>query len=289
MAEHASAGAGQPSLPHEHEQEHEHRPGHRHATVRLGAPRLHLRSCDSTNERARALAAAGAPHGTLVTADEQTAGRGRQGRGWLAPPGRCLLCSLVLRGHGAYGARGTHGGLTTPAALLPLVAGVALCDAIGRDARLKWPNDVVLPQPGAAEARADDRPSARLAKVAGILVEGRPQEGWAVVGIGVNVALRLQELPADVRARAATLGLAPSAIEPLLSDLLAALARRLREQPAATLARWRALDALRGREVSWAHGRGRAAGVDDEGHLLVEMLDGAIARLEAGEVHLTGS
>ena len=61
----------------------------------LGHPRLHLRSTDSTNERARALALAGAPHGTLVTAAEQTAGRGRQGRRWSAPAGSALLMSLL--------------------------------------------------------------------------------------------------------------------------------------------------------------------------------------------------
>ncbi|HUB76084.1 MAG TPA: hypothetical protein VL977_03460, partial [Solirubrobacteraceae bacterium] len=63
----------------------------------LGRPRLHLRVTDSTNDRARALAIAGAPHGTLVTASEQTAGRGRQGRSWSAPAGSSLLMSLVLR------------------------------------------------------------------------------------------------------------------------------------------------------------------------------------------------
>ncbi|MHB1571382.1 MAG: biotin--[acetyl-CoA-carboxylase] ligase, partial [Solirubrobacteraceae bacterium] len=77
----------------------------------LGLPRLHLRAIDSTNERARELAAAGAPGGTLVTAGLQTAGRGRQGRSWSAPPGRALLCSLILR---------------DPPPLLPLRAGVAV-------------------------------------------------------------------------------------------------------------------------------------------------------------------
>ncbi|HTA37085.1 MAG TPA: hypothetical protein VK761_10245, partial [Solirubrobacteraceae bacterium] len=64
---------------------------------RLGRPRVHLRRTDSTNDRARKLALAGAPHGTLVTAAEQSAGRGRQGRRWSAPPGSALLMSLLLR------------------------------------------------------------------------------------------------------------------------------------------------------------------------------------------------
>ena len=63
----------------------------------IGTPRVHHRVTDSTNERARELAAAGAPHGTLVTADGQEAGRGRQGRVWTAPPGSAVLMSLVLR------------------------------------------------------------------------------------------------------------------------------------------------------------------------------------------------
>jgi UDP-N-acetylmuramoylalanine--D-glutamate ligase len=80
----------------------------------LGTPRLHLRVTDSTNERARALASAGAPHGTLVTAAEQTAGRGRSGRVWSAPAGHALLMSLVLRRYPR---------------LLPLAAAVAVAVA----------------------------------------------------------------------------------------------------------------------------------------------------------------
>ena len=63
----------------------------------IGTPRVHHRLTDSTNERAKLLAAGGAPHGTLVTADEQAAGRGRQGRHWTAPAGSAVLMSLVLR------------------------------------------------------------------------------------------------------------------------------------------------------------------------------------------------
>jgi BirA family biotin operon repressor/biotin-[acetyl-CoA-carboxylase] ligase len=207
----------------------------------LGHPRLHLRRTDSTNQRARALALAGAPHGTLVTAAEQTAGRGRQGRAWLAPAGSSLLCSLVLRpsGHAALGAGSGCAPpiFDRPPALLSLAAGMAVCDTVGEPARVKWPNDVVV--------------GPRLAKLAGILIEGRPQERWAVLGIGINVALQVDELPPDVRQHAASLELASSAIEPLLTDLLAALARRLAEPPQTLLELWRGRDALRGREISW--------------------------------------
>ena len=116
--------------------------------------RVHYRQTDSTNDRARELAARGAPHLTLVTAREQSAGRGRQGRAWVAPPGAALLMSLVLRSYDE---------------LAPLRAGVAVSDVAGPLARVKWPNDVLL----------DGR------KLAGILVE--VQGPTALVGVGVNL------------------------------------------------------------------------------------------------------
>jgi BirA family biotin operon repressor/biotin-[acetyl-CoA-carboxylase] ligase len=222
---------------------------------RLGMPRLHLRATDSTNERARALAVRGAPHGTLVTAGAQTAGRGRQGRTWEAPAGRGLLMSLVLRDWPP---------------LLPLAAAVAVADVAGPEAAIKWPNDILL----------------RGGKLAGILVEARPQEGWAVLGIGMNVAVRPGDLPEELRGRAAGLELDPPAIETTLAALLAALGERLALEPPALLAAYRARDALLGREVRWQRGEGTAAGVDDRGRLLVERADGTQAALDAGEVHL---
>jgi BirA family transcriptional regulator, biotin operon repressor / biotin---[acetyl-CoA-carboxylase] ligase len=226
--------------------------------ARLGRPRLHLRATTSTNDRARELAQAGAPHGTLVTAAEQTAGRGRQGRTWTAPVGRTLLLSVVLR---------------DPPALLPLAAALAVAEVAGADAKIKWPNDVLL------EGR----------KVAGILAEGRPQDSWAVLGIGVNVALRIEDLPPELHETAGTLGLEPADLEPTLERLLAALERTLALDEAALLDAYRARDALRGREVSWATGRGRAAGIDGAGRLVVELPEGGRTALNAGEVHLERS
>ncbi len=248
----------------------------------LGHPRVHLRRTDSTNDRARALAIAGAPHGTLVTASEQTAGRGRHGRRWAAPPRSSVLMSLLLR---------------SPPPLLPLLAAVAVCDAAGEQVRIKWPNDVVVEE---GEGRGGG-----LAKLGGILTEGRPQQGWAVLGIGLNVAVKLEELPGLSSPApggepppgglpAATLGLEPAAVEPMLARLLDALGQRLREPADRTLDAWRSRDALRGRDIAWdGQGggpgracRGRAEGIDGLGRLIVALADGGHTTLAAGEVHL---
>jgi len=222
----------------------------------LGRPRLHLRATDSTNRRARELAATEAPHGTLVTAWEQTAGRGRQGRHWVAPAGRALLMSLVLRSW---------------TRLLPLAAGVAVAEEAGSDALVKWPNDVLV----------DGR------KVAGILVEGQPASGWMVLGIGVNVALTADDLPPELRERAGGLGRAPETVQSTLDSLLARLERWLTASDEQTLDALRARDALAGREIRWAERTGRAEGIDAGGRLLVNGSDGERHALDAGEVHLT--
>lgn len=243
----------------------------------LGHPRVHMRTTDSTNSRARELAATSAPHGTLVTAAQQTAGRGRQGRTWSAPAGSALLCSLLLR---------------DPPPLLSLIAGVAVCDVAGEHTRVKWPNDVVVEshryedKPVGASPSPAAMPASTLAKLAGILVEGRPQEGWAVLGIGLNVAVNIDELPPDVRGRAASMGLGPAAIEPTLGRLIEALERRLGEPVETVLDAWRARDALLGRKISWAQSSGRAQGIDEHGGLIVARQDGSRVTLDAGEVHL---
>jgi BirA family transcriptional regulator, biotin operon repressor / biotin---[acetyl-CoA-carboxylase] ligase len=224
--------------------------------VTLGTPRLHLRETSSTSDRARELAADGAPHGTLVTAAAQSAGRGRQGRSWSAPAGRALLMSLVLRE--------LH-------PLLPLAAAVGVADAVGGAARIKWPNDILL----------DGR------KLAGILAEGRPQEGWAVLGIGVNVAVRVEDLPPELHDTAATLGREPVDVEPFLRSLLRALEHALALPPDELLDAWRARDALAGNTISWTGGSGIAAGIDGEGRLVVELAGGGRTTLDAGEVHLS--
>jgi BirA family biotin operon repressor/biotin-[acetyl-CoA-carboxylase] ligase len=221
----------------------------------LGTPHLHLRETDSTNARARFLAADGAPHGTLVTAAAQSAGRGRQGRTWSAPPGRALLLSVILR---------------RPPELLPLVAAVAVARTVGPEAKIKWPNDV----------HVDGR------KVAGILAEGRPQEGWAVLGIGLNVAIDVADLPPELHDTATTMGRSPSELPAVREALLVELDRALAMDTGALLDAWRERDALAGREITWNGGRGVARGIDGSGRLVVERPDGGHESLDAGEVHL---
>ena len=226
----------------------------------LGRPHLHLREAGSTNARARELAGAGAPHGTLVTASFQASGRGRQGRSWQAPPGQALLMSLVLR---------------EPSDLLPLAAGVAVARACGPEAQVKWPNDVVLAGPEGG-----------LLKLAGILAEGRPQEGWAVLGVGLNVAVDIDELPPELHGTAATLGLEPADVPAVRDRVLAELEATLALEDAALLEAWRQRDALLGREVDAGEVAGVAAGVDGAGRLVLELASGGQTAVEAGEVHL---
>ena len=223
----------------------------------IGTPRVHLRLTDSTNERAKELAAADAPHGTLVTADEQSAGRGRQGRTWTAPARSAVLMSVVTR---------------RLAPTLPLAAAVAICEALPVRCEIKWPNDIWL------ERR----------KLAGILVEGRPQEGWAVLGIGLNVTT--ESFPPELAEIATSLRLAgvEATTESVLADLLDSLDEWLAAPDEAVLAAWSERDALRGERVRWAGGEGTAAGIDASGGLIVETRTGRVT-LGAGEVHLTPS
>src|SRR5437667_3718872 len=102
--------------------------------TRFGHPHRHYLIVDSTNDRGRDLALAGAPGGTVITAAQQTAGRGRRGRSWTAPAGKALLCSAILRP------------LERAHSLLPLTVPLAVCDAVESlgplECRVKWPNDI---------------------------------------------------------------------------------------------------------------------------------------------------
>ncbi len=177
----------------------------------LGVPARHLASVASTMTEAAAWAAAGAPHGALVVAEAQTAGRGRHGRTWHDAPGASLMLSVVLR----------------PAmpperlALLGLAAGLAVAEtaeAFGTAAHLKWPNDVL--------AASADGP---LAKLAGVLAEASWTGAAPVVILGIGINVRHTDFPDGLAATSLRLTsgcdvgrLAP--LDPLLARLAARLA-----------------------------------------------------------------
>ena len=240
----------------------------------LGSPLHRLATTPSTNDEAKRGARAGAPHGATWVAEEQTEGRGRQGRSWVSPRGENLLFSVLLR----------VDCVPSRLPLVAIVAGLAVRDAVARaapraDVRIKWPNDVLV----------------GTKKVAGILVEaitvGRRVEA-VVVGAGVNVHTRV--FPEEIEERATSVSLVsgePPDRDALLGDILEGIDHDLHVVLARGLgvvrARVDAADALRGRGVRNDSGdAGVASGIDDEGRLLVRRDDGVLTRWSAGEVHL---
>jgi BirA family biotin operon repressor/biotin-[acetyl-CoA-carboxylase] ligase len=238
------------------------------ATV-FGEPHHHFQLTDSTNTRARELAVDGAPSGTVVTAAEQSAGRGRGDRVWTAPADAALLYSAILRP------------LDLAHLLLPLAVPVAVCEACEAlapvDCRVKWPNDVWV----------DER------KLSGILIEARPPD-WAVIGIGINLSIEPDQFPEDIRWPAVSLsslggGVTPDAMREAL-DLT--LGRWVEADPALVREQFTARDALRGREITWEggpEGDGRSGigeGIDERGNLLVRGANGGLSSLGSGEVQL---
>lgn len=237
---------------------------------RLGTPRLHFRELGSTNDEAKRLAERGAPHGLTVTADQQTAGRGRQGRVWLAPPRSALLVSVLARP-----VIGRH-------KLAPLSAALAVaetCELVAQvEAQIKWPNDIWITQK-AGMGR----------KVSGILVEARPDQvaerSWLVVGIGLNTSVRVDQMPPELQPIAASLEL-PDGYD-ALTPLIARLEHWLTSEPAQTIDAWNQRNALLGQPISWSEDSGTAGDVDEHGNLRVTLSDGSQTTLAAGEVHLS--
>jgi BirA family biotin operon repressor/biotin-[acetyl-CoA-carboxylase] ligase len=233
-----------------------------------------LGTVDSTNEEAKRRAAAGAPEGTLIRAERQSAGRGRRGRPWTSPEGN-LYCSLILRP-------------TVPAmeaAQLSFVTSLALAEALeqalppGTAVKCKWPNDVLV------EGR----------KIAGILLESQARaEGleWMVVGMGVNVASHPGE--GDVETPATSLKAMGSAweAENFLSSLLGSFLPWYR--------RWRD-EGFTGVRQAWLERAmglggpirvrlttetlfGTFAGLDSDGTLLLDQDGGQRRKVAAGDV-----
>ncbi|MCU0252145.1 MAG: biotin--[acetyl-CoA-carboxylase] ligase [Vicinamibacterales bacterium] len=252
----------------------------------FGAPLLYVPTIGSTSDVAARLAAGGAPEGTTVVAEAQTAGRGRLGRTWFSPQGAGLYVSVVIRPDAPRraGIGRTAGAGPGLPAVLTLAAGVALAEAIrettGLAAEIKWPNDLVF------ERR----------KLAGILAEASAQGAeldYVILGVGVNI--RPVTYPPDVAQRAtsieAELGRAIDRgvlLAKALENLSACREALRRGEVAGVLERWRRLSpSAVGARVEWRTPggavRGRTAGLDADGALLVDR-DGRVERVVAGEV-----
>ncbi|WP_395677043.1 biotin--[acetyl-CoA-carboxylase] ligase [Inquilinus sp.] len=206
-------------------------------------------SVGSTNDEARALAVAGAPHGTIVSARRQDAARGRRGRAWSAPEGN-LYCTAILRPQVPFSRAGE----------LTFVVGIAVADAVasfGLDPKLKWPNDVQIAG----------------AKMCGILLEAAVAPDrtvdWIVAGIGVNIAHHPQLADYSATSLHAA-GAKDATVEALLERLAAALDRRLAE--------WRAggFDATRAAWLERAVGLGARIKV----RLETETLEGVFEQID---------
>lgn len=224
---------------------------------------------DSTNRVARAWAREGAPHGAVVIANRQTAGRGRRGRQWSSAPDMGLWLSIIIRPKVEVQA------LT----LLPLAAALAAADACtaasGAAVQIKWPNDILL------EGR----------KLVGILVE--LEGSAAVIGIGINVRQQPQDFPPELQSRAGSLEMLtghPVSMETLEQSLLLALEQYIDA--------WDFLPAYRTRcttlgsavQVVEVNGTftGTAEGLDDTGALLVRDETSTLRRIWAADVSVRG-
>ena len=225
---------------------------------RLGQPRLDVESCEST----QLLVDTSLAEGALVVADHQTAGRGRLGRSWEAPPGVALLFSLLLK--------------PPPERDVPelsLVAGIAIADTLermlGLSVQLKWPNDVML----------------RRKKVAGCLAEAR--DDAVVLGVGVNVNQTQEQLPEGAGSLRTLTGREWDRQE-LLVGLLEDLGSRYSEWRSAGLdAVYEGLgprDFLRGRRVNVNGTTGVATMINREGRLEIAVGHGEIVTVDSGEV-----
>lgn len=247
------------------------------ATLHHSLARLEVRAeVGSTNDEAAALAAAGAPHLTLVVADRQTQGRGRLGRAWESPAGLGVWASWVLRP-------------SLPAAEAPrlgLLASVAAAEAIrgwaGAAVTLKWPNDL-------------EAAGRKLGGVLAELVSDGPSIRSVVLGMGINVNQAEADFPPALAGRATSVRLAvggPVDRFLLLRGLCARLATWLGAEAEhgwrPVFRRWAELDGAAGRpvrvEVDGRVADGRAAGIDRTGALQVALEGGETLRVQAGEV-----
>ena len=231
---------------------------------------------DSTNTRAKLLAAQGAPHGTVLIADHQTGGRGRLGRQFLSPAGTGIYMSVILRPN------------CPPARLMHLTcaAAVAMCDAVeaaaGFRPGIKWTNDLVH----------KDR------KLAGILTElGLSPDGlvaWAVIGVGINCLQTQQDFDPAIRSFAGSVSMfAPCDRAKLAAAMVQAFEAMDLSQKEAVMTRYRDDCITLGREISLVRAddqprHGRAVDIDEDGALIVEFAPGIRETVNSGEVSIRG-
>ncbi len=240
-------------------------------TVRLGEPLLRRQRVASTMDVVASLGRAGAPEGLVVVAEEQTSGRGRAGRAWVAPAGTGLLCSILLRPP------------VRPADLsaLPLLIGVAVSRAIEAVApvcpSVKWPNDVLI----------DGR------KVAGILLNARATAehvDFVVAGIGVNVSATTAGNDGAITIEEASRSSIDQRrlLDGLLEELSSIYNGFLGAPATPDLEPWRARAHLRSEQVTIRDGNrelvGRFHDVDSTGALLLEDPDGSLRRIISGDL-----
>jgi BirA family biotin operon repressor/biotin-[acetyl-CoA-carboxylase] ligase len=242
----------------------------------LGRPLHVLDQTSSTNDDVKRLALQGAPEGTVVLADHQTQGRGRQGRTFASPAGMGIYLSMLLR----PSVDPTR--LPQLTLVVAAAAATALSEVSGLEIGLKWPNDIEI----------------HGKKVAGVLTEAVLQPGGppaVVIGIGINVNTRLEQLPSELHERVTSLALAADrrfARPAIVAALLAHLERLYEVFQTVGIGpirnRWLDFGKIVGRQVRFetagSSSLGMITGLDDDGALLVQVGNGAPQRVIAGEV-----
>lgn len=234
---------------------------------------------DSTNSQAKALAASGAPHGTVLVAGHQTGGRGRLGRSFSSPSGMGVYLSVILRPN------------CPPGQLMHLTCAtaVAMCNAVEQAAGfrpgIKWTNDLVYGSK----------------KLGGILTELSATAkvvDYAIVGIGINCRQQASDFPPELQSIATSLSMATGQDTPpcrLAAAMICALAdmdRSLLKEKSDILSAYRKDCVTLGREVMLLHAEqtfsGQAVDLDDDGGLIVRLSDGTIRTVTSGEVSVRG-
>jgi BirA family biotin operon repressor/biotin-[acetyl-CoA-carboxylase] ligase len=243
-------------------------------TKTIGRAIAHRIETGSTNSLAMELAQQGAADGTAVVAETQTGGKGRRGRSWVSPRGNLYLSVVLRPAVPVY-----------KAPLITLMGAVAVASAIrkhlGVPAAIKWPNDILITGK----------------KVSGLLTEMSAEPDrirHIVLGVGVNVNMDLRTLPPDIRSRSTTLAAAAGRSIDRTGFLKALLAeldhwyRCFLKKETDVLVAWQELNETIGKRVAVSGAgemlEGQAAGVDAEGRLILQLDDGTVRQVAAGDV-----